>query len=77
MDVKLRKVTAFIEDGNKVRLSVVFRGREMAHKELGFKLMDKILEKLSLISVVDQNPQFAGRQISAVVRSNNAKVKNP
>lgn len=77
MDVKLRKVTSFIQEGNKVRLSVVFRGREMAHKELGYKLMDKILEKLSDISVLDQSPQFAGRQISAVVRSNNAKVKNP
>jgi translation initiation factor IF-3 len=49
----------------------------MAHKDLGFKLMDKVLDKLNEISVVDQNPQFAGRQISAVVRSNNAKVKNP
>jgi translation initiation factor IF-3 len=77
MDVKLKKVSAFIQDGNKVRISVIFRGREMAHKDLGFKLMDKVLDKLNEISVVDQNPQFAGRQISAVVRSNNAKVKNP
>ena len=77
MDVKLKKVSAFIQDGNKVRISVIFRGREMAHKDLGFKLMDKILDKLNEISAVDQSPQFAGRQISAVVRSNNAKVKNP
>jgi translation initiation factor IF-3 len=77
MDVKLKKVTGFIEDGNKVRISVIFRGREMAHKELGFKLMDKIIDKLSELSVLDQQPQFAGRQISAVIRSNNAKVKKP
>lgn len=75
MSVKLRKVTSFIEDGNKVRLSVVFRGREMAHKEIGFQLMDKILDKMSEIAVVDQKPQFAGRQISTVIRSSNAKVK--
>lgn len=77
MGVKLRKVTSFIEDGNKVRLSVIFRGREMAHREIGFQLMDKILDKLSEITVVDQKPQFAGRQISTVIRSNNAKVKKP
>ena len=75
MSVKLRKVTSFIEDGSKVRLSVVFRGRELAHKEIGFQLMDKILDKLSELTLVDQKPQFAGRQISAVVRSNNAKAK--
>jgi translation initiation factor IF-3 len=77
MAVKLKKITSFIEDGHKVRISVVFRGREMAHKEIGFTLMDKIIAKLGEISAVDQQPQFAGRQISAVVRSNNAKAKNP
>ena len=77
MAVKLKKITSFLEDGHKVRISVVFRGRELAHKELGFALMDKIIAMLGEISAVDQQPQFAGRQISAVVRSSNAKVKNP
>jgi translation initiation factor IF-3 len=73
--VKLKKVVSFLEDGDKVRISVIFRGRELAHKEIGFALMDKIINKIGDIAVVDQAPQFAGRQISAVVRSNNAKVK--
>lgn len=77
MTVKLKKVTGFLTNGDKVRISVVFRGRELAHKEIGFALMEKILQNISDISTIDQNPQFAGRQISAVVRSNNAKVKNP
>ena len=77
IDVKLKKVISFLEDGDKVRISVIFRGRELAHKEIGFSLMDKIIKLISDISVVDQPPQFAGRQISAVVRSNNAKVKKP
>ena len=73
--VKLKKVVSFLEDGDKVRISVIFRGRELAHKEIGFTLMDKIINNIGEVAVVDQNPQFAGRQISAVVRSNNAKVK--
>lgn len=77
MAVKIKKVTGFLTDGDKVRISVVFRGREMAHKEIGFALMDKILQNVSEISSIDQTPQFAGRQISAVVRSKNAKVKKP
>ncbi len=77
ISVKLKKVVSFLEDGDKVRISVIFRGRELAHKEIGFALMDKIIKLISDISVVDQPPQFAGRQISAVVRSNNAKVKKP
>ncbi|MDQ5958845.1 MAG: translation initiation factor [Patescibacteria group bacterium] len=77
MAVKLKKVTGFLTNGDKVRISVVFRGRELAHKEIGFTLMEKILQNISDISTIDQTPQFAGRQISAVVRSNNAKVKNP
>ena len=77
MAVKLKKITSFLEDGHKVRLSVVFRGRELAHKDIGFTLMNKIIDTLGDISAVDQQPQFAGRQISAVVRSNNAKVKKP
>ncbi len=73
--VKLKKVSSFLDDGHKVRLSIIYRGRELAHKELGYKLMDKLIAQLGEHVVADQQPQFAGRQLSAVVRSNNAKVK--
>jgi translation initiation factor IF-3 len=76
MDVKLKKVSSFLSDGDKVRLSIMYRGRELAHKELGNKLMDKIIDKLGEHVVTDQAPQFAGRQLSVVVRSNNAKAKS-
>lgn len=75
INVKLKKVNSFLEDGDKVRISVIFRGRELAHKEIGFTLMDKIINTIGENAIVDQSPQFAGRQISAVVRSNHAKVK--
>ena len=75
--VKLKKVSSFLADGDKVRLSIIYRGRELAHKDLGYKLMDKLIGLLGDGVVADQQPQFAGRQLSVVVRSTNAKAKNP
>lgn len=74
--VKLKKVTSFLADGDKVRLTIIYRGRELAHKELGHKLMDKIIADLGEGIATDQPALFAGRQLSIVVRSTNAKVKN-
>ena len=74
--VKLKKVASFLDDGSKVRISIIYRGRELAHKELGYVLMDKLVNLLGENVVTDQPPQFAGRQLSAVVRSTNAKAKN-
>lgn len=74
LDVKLRKVAKFIEDGHKVKITVFFRGREMAHKNIGFNLADKIIQRFGNTIVVDQQPQMAGRQILFVIRaSNNTK----
>jgi len=76
--VKIRKVTEFLETGHKVKLTVFYRGRELAHKELGFKLADRIIADFGETVVVDQPPQLAGKQLSFVIRSNvNAKAKNP
>lgn len=68
LDVKLRKVSAFLEAGHKVKITVIYRGRELAHKELGFKLAERIIEHLGENIAVDQPPQFAGRQLNFVVR---------
>jgi len=74
---KLKKVNDFLEDGHKVRITLFYRGRELAHKELGFKLADRIITDYGDLIVVDQQPQLAGKQLSFVIRSsNNAKVKN-
>jgi translation initiation factor IF-3 len=78
LGVKLRKVTDFLEAGHKVKITVFYRGRELAHKELGFKLADKVLEGFGETIVVEQKPQLSGKQLSFVIRSNsNAKAKNP
>lgn len=77
LGVKLRKVTDFLEAGHKVKVTIFFRGRELAHKDLGFKLADKIISDLSDSIVVDQKPEFAGKQLNFIIRStNHAKAKN-
>ena len=76
LGVKLKKVTGFLEAGHKVKLTVVFRGRENAHKELGFKLAERVIEGFGDMISVDQAPQLAGKQLNFVIRSNNhAKTK--
>jgi translation initiation factor IF-3 len=76
LEVKLRKVTDFLEEGHKVKIVIFYRGRELAHKDLGFKLADKVISDLGETVVVDQNPEFAGKQLNFVIRSNHAKAKN-
>ena len=69
LDVKLRKVRGFLADGHKVRIQVVFKGREMAHKEIGYEMIDKIATLLEEEAIVEQKPQMAGRNLSIVIRS--------
>lgn len=77
LDVKLRKVSNFLDAGHKVKIAVVYRGRELAHRELGYKMAERIIEKLGEFIAVDQKPEFAGRQLTFVIRTTNAKAKNP
>lgn len=78
LEIKLKKIRSFLADGHKVKIMVVFRGREMAHQELGHKLINDIAEQLSDVATVDQQPQMAGRNLAIVVRSQqNAKAQNP
>jgi translation initiation factor IF-3 len=69
LDIKLRKIRGFLADGNKVKIMIFYRGREMAHQELGHVLMSNITEMLGEEVVVEQKPQMAGRNLSIVVRS--------
>lgn len=78
LDIKLRKVRSFLEAGHKVKITAFFRGREMAHKQIGYDLLDKVLQKIEDIAVVEQEPQFSGKYLSVLVRSSeNAKAKDP
>jgi translation initiation factor IF-3 len=72
LQVKLGKVVGFLEEGHKVKLTIVYRGRELAHKDLGFKLADKMVADFGDKIVVDQQPVFAGKQLNLVIRSAHA-----
>ena len=76
LGVKMRKVTDFLETGHKVKITIFYRGRELAHKDLGFKLAEKVIQNLGDAIVVDQTPQFAGKQLNFVIRSSHAKAKD-
>ncbi|MCH9698754.1 MAG: translation initiation factor IF-3 [Gammaproteobacteria bacterium] len=65
--VKLRSLTRFLSDGDKAKVTVRFRGREMAHKDLGMDLMKRIEKDLEEISAVEQHPKQEGRQMVMVL----------
>ncbi|MEQ8206157.1 MAG: translation initiation factor IF-3 [Woeseia sp.] len=65
--IKLKKLTAFLENGDKTKVTLRFRGREMAHQELGAKLLARVRDDLKELSVVEQMPQMEGRQMIMVM----------
>mgnify|MGYP003584438703 CR=1 FL=1 len=69
LEIKLRKIRKFLESGDKVKIQIVFKGREMAHKEIGFEMANKIISLLEDGAILEQKPQMAGRNLSLVVRS--------
>ncbi len=70
LEIKLRKIREFLVAGHKVKIMIFFRGREMAHQELGYEMIDRIVSKLEGDAILEQKPQMAGRNLSIVVRSN-------
>ncbi len=71
--IKMNKVTKFLEAGHKVKITLFYRGREQAHKEIGFTIAQRVIEDFGDTIIVDQQPQLAGRQLSFVVRSSGKK----
>lgn len=69
LEIKLRKIREFLQVGHKVKIFILFRGREMAHQELGYEMIDRIVAKLEECAILEQKPQMAGRNLSIVVRS--------
>ena len=69
LEIKLRKIRGFLAEGNKVKILIFFRGREMAHKELGYELIDRVVAALEDEAILEQKPVMAGRNLSIVIRS--------
>ena len=66
-DIKVRNLTKFLDAGNKVKVTLRFRGREMAHQELGMEMLKRVEEDLKEIGVVEQMPKMEGRQMVMVL----------
>lgn len=68
LNIKVRKIRGFLDDGDRVKIIIMFRGREMAHKEIGQELLDKVISLLGDDVVLTSQPQQSGRNLSVGVR---------
>ncbi len=65
--VKLRNLTRFLEEGDKTKITLRYRGREMAHQEFGIRLLERVRADLEPIGIVEQFPKLEGRQMIMVI----------
>ena len=70
LDTKLKHIKRFLGEGNKAKLTVKFRGREMAHRDLGEKVLKDLIEQVGELAKLDQPPKFEGKMLSAVLAPN-------
>ena len=66
-DVKMRAMRGFLGEGDKVKVTMRFRGRELAHQELGMKVLDRVRDQLAELAKVEQWPKMEGRQMTMVI----------
>jgi translation initiation factor IF-3 len=66
-DVKMRAMARFFEEGDKVKITLRFRGREMAHQELGTRLLNRVKEDTAKMAKVEMEPRFEGRQMIMIL----------
>ncbi len=66
-DIKMRNIKRFLEEGDKVKITLRFRGREMAHQELGAKMLDRVESDLEGLAVIEQYARMEGRQMIMLV----------
>jgi translation initiation factor IF-3 len=72
--IKLRNLTRFLQDGDKAKVTLRFRGREMAHQEFGVRLLERVKADLEAVAVVEQFPKLEGRQLVMVLAPHKKKV---
>ena len=66
-EIKIRKIKEFLEDGDKVKISMLFRGREIAYTGIGLKIMESVRDELEGVATVEQHPRIEGRSMVMVV----------
>lgn len=75
LDVKMKHARRFILEGDKVKVNLRFYGREMAHQEVGFELLKKVIAALNDIAQVETSPKMEGRQLFVLLSPDAAKIK--
>ncbi len=77
LQVKLNRARKFLEEGHKVKISLLFRGREITRPQLGREILDNVLERLSDIAVLEQTPTLSGRDLNMILgMKKDAKAEN-
>ena len=76
-ETKMKNVERFLGEGNKVKLTIMFRGREMAHPELGLKILNRIAEQVADIAVVEAAPRQDGRNMTMVLHPKKRPATQP
>jgi translation initiation factor IF-3 len=66
-DVKMKAMQRFFEEGDKVKITLRYRGREMAHQEIGTRLLDRVKADVATLAKVEQDARFEGRQVVMVL----------
>ena len=72
-EVKMRSVTKFLENGDKVKITLRFRGREMAHQELGRELLERVATDIDGFGKIENTPKMEGRQMTMMIGPNSSK----
>jgi translation initiation factor IF-3 len=76
-ETKMRHVERFLAEGNKVKLTIMFRGREMAHPELGLRILNRIAEQVSDFAMVESAPRQDGRNMTMVLHPMKKDTRKP
>jgi len=75
-ETKRNKVIDFLREGAKVKVTIMFRGREMAHRDLGFKMMERLVEEVSEVGQVETRPRLEGPNLTSIIAAKKAAGKS-
>ncbi len=76
LNVRLKRTEEFLKDGNKVKLTVKFKGREMAHQEIGYRVLQDAITLLGDKASIEKEPKMEGRKLSMIVGKGKGGIKN-
>ena len=76
-DVKLKNALRFVEEGNKVKVTIMFRGRELSHPELGKEVLSRVAEKLGGLVSIERNAKLEGKNMTMIVAPKVQKASKP